>query len=97
MEEPSMLKIVVVNESASGATTLHLEGQVVGPWVEELGQACEPILARGDALRLDLSSVSFLSREGVHLLWKLRDRQVGLLHCTGFVTEQLKSWDGTPA
>jgi len=92
-----MLKIVVVNESASGATTLHLEGQVVGAWVEELGQACEPILARGDALRLDLSSVSFLSREGVHLLWKLRDRQVGLLHCTGFVTEQLKSWEGTPA
>jgi len=91
-----MLKIVV-NESASGVTTLHLEGQVVGPWVGELGRACEPILAGGNALRLDLSSVSFLSREGVHLLWNLRDRQVGLLHCTGFVTEQLKSWEGTPA
>jgi len=91
-----MLKIVV-NESASGGTTLHLEGQVVGPWVEELGRTCEPILGSGNALSLDLSSVSFLSREGVHLLWKLRDRQVVLLHCTGFVAEQIKSREGTPA
>jgi hypothetical protein len=91
-----MLKIVV-NESASGVTTLYLEGQVVGPWVGELGRACEPILAGGNALRLDLSSVSFLSREGVHLLWKLRGRQVGLLHCSAFVAEQLKSREGTPA
>ena len=26
---------------------LDLEGQVIGPWVEELDRVCEPILARG--------------------------------------------------
>ena len=88
---------IVVNESASGVTTVHLEGQVVGRWVGELERACEPILARGNALRLDLTSVSFLGGEGVHLLWKQRDRQVSLLHCTGFEAEQLKSREGTPA
>ena len=89
-----MLKIVP-NENPSEVTTLHLEGQVIGPWVEELSRACEPILANGTELYLDLSSVSFVSREGVRLLWKLRDKQVALLHCSGFVAEQLKTLDET--
>ena len=62
-----MLKIVI-KDGAPGAPVLDLEGQVVGPWVEELDRVCEPILARGAGLSLDLSSVSFISREGVELL-----------------------------
>jgi hypothetical protein len=84
-----MLKIVI-KEGAPGAPVLDLEGQVVGPWVEELDRVCEPILARGAGLSLDLSSVSFLSREGVELLWRLRGRHARLLNCSRFVAEQLK-------
>jgi len=84
-----MLKIVI-KEGAPGAPVLDLEGQVVGPWVEELDRVCEPILARGAGLSLDLSSVSFISREGVELLWRLRDRHTRLLNCSRFVAEQLK-------
>ncbi len=91
-----MLKIVR-DENSNGPAILSLEGRVIGPWVEELERACEPILARGSGLSLDLSSVSFLSREGVRLLWKLRNRRVALLHCSAFVAEQLKSLEETPA
>jgi anti-anti-sigma regulatory factor len=85
-----MLKIIR-HENSNNPVILSLEGQVIGPWVGELERACEPILAGGGGLRLDLSSVSFLSREGVRLLWQLRDRRVVLLHCSAFVAEQLKS------
>jgi anti-anti-sigma regulatory factor len=87
-----MLKIVL-DDRSDGPAVLLLEGQVVGPWVGELERACEPILASGGRLALDLQGVSFLSREGVRLLWNLRDRKVGLLRCCAFVAEQLKSRD----
>jgi hypothetical protein len=91
-----MLKIVV-DENSKGPAILVLEGQVIGPWVRELECACEPILASGSGLSLDLRSVSFLSREGVRLLWTLRSRRVALLHCSAFVAEQLKSREQAPA
>jgi len=89
-----MLKIVRVG-NPSGGPTLHLEGQVIGPWVEALGQVCEPILAIGAGLSLDLADVSFVSREGVRLLWRLRDEQVALLNCSRFVAEQIKAIEET--
>ena len=89
-----MLKIVPGN-APSHETTLHLEGQVIGPWVEELGRVCAPILATGTRLSLDLSGVSFVSREGVRLLWRLRDERVTLLNCSRFVAEQLKALQET--
>jgi hypothetical protein len=76
-----MLKMVL-KEGPPETPTLDLEGQV-----------CEPILARGAGLSLDLSSVSFVSREGVELLWRLRDRHARLLNCSRFVAEQLKAHD----
>jgi anti-anti-sigma regulatory factor len=84
-----MLRIHV-SEAAREATTLSLEGRVIGPWVEELRQSCEGILVRGTELVLDLSDVSFVGREGVELFRTLRDRQVVLQNCSPFVGEQLK-------
>lgn len=91
-----MLKIVA-DGSSNSPVILSLEGQVIGPWVGELERVCEPILASGSGLSLDLRSVSFLSREGVRLLCRLRDRRVALLHCSAFVAEQLKSLEGASA
>jgi ABC-type transporter Mla MlaB component len=90
-----MLKIVD-GKGASDGPTLCLEGQVIGAWVGELGRVCESILAAGEKLSLDLAEVSFVSREGVHLLWKLRNRQVALLNCSHFVAEQLKVGGAAP-
>lgn len=83
-----MLKIVPSNES--GGTTLHLEGQVVGPWVGEPGRVGDSILSTGVTLVLELSSVSFVGREGVPPPWRLRDEQVTCLNCSRFVAEQVK-------
>jgi anti-anti-sigma regulatory factor len=83
------------SESGNERTTVRLEGQVIGPWVVELEHVCAPILASGAHLVLDLSGVSFLSREGVLVLCRLRDRQVPLLNCSAFVTEQIKALEQT--
>jgi len=84
-----MLRISRV-ESPHEAVTIRLEGQVRGPWVEELRRACEQLLARGSGLILDLTEVSFIDLDGVALCRCLRDRKVAFLHCSPFVAEQLK-------
>lgn len=84
-----MLKIVATTQSED-TVVLHLEGQVIGPWVAELERVCEPIIARGRQLELDLATVSFVGREGVELLSRLRLGRARLLNCSGFVAEQLK-------
>ena len=76
--------------SLQGKVTLRLEGQVSGPWVEELRRSCEQVLATGGRLILDLADVSFIDRNGVALCSCLQSRQVTFLHCSPFVTEQLK-------
>ena len=84
-----MLKIVA-GESEPGRTILRLEGQVIGPWVEELKIASETALIHG-AVVLDLGDVSFVERRGVELLQALGARGVDLGNCTSFVLEQLKA------
>jgi len=88
-----MLRIAAGQEEG-GRVAVHLEGQLVGPWVAQLEEVCAPLLARGLALTLGLSSVSFVSREGVELLWRLRAGRVDLVGCSSFVSEQLKPADG---
>ncbi len=85
-----MLKIVY-SETSRNNPTLQLEGQVVGPWVEELRRSCEAILSAGDKLILDLSEVSFLDRDGIDLVRSLTNRNVALLNCSRFVVEQLRA------
>ncbi len=85
-----MLRIEIM-EPANGDPTLRLEGRVIGPWVAELRRMCEPLLAAGAKLTLDLSDVSFVDRDGVELFESLRKRQVVLLNCSLFVAEQLKA------
>jgi ABC-type transporter Mla MlaB component len=85
-----MLKIVV-GERVGERITLQLEGQVVGPWVEELRRTCEPLLVSGHALTLDLSAVSFVDREGVALCRGLNRRRAVLENCSPFVREQLSA------
>ena len=68
---------------------LHLEGQLIGPWVDELERTCDRLLATRP-VTLDLADVSFVERRGVHLLRTLGTRGVPLLRCSPLVAEQLK-------
>ena len=85
-----MLKITPV-ANGTDAPILRLEGVVIGPWVEELRRSCEGILAASEWLTLDLTSVSFIDREGIELFRTLRSRHVVLSNCSRFVQEQLKA------
>lgn len=85
-----MLKISQV-EPVNHAVTLRLEGRVVGPWVTELQNSCEEVLADGRSLKLHLADVEFMGAQGVTLLSSLRSRGVLLLECPPFATEQLKT------
>jgi anti-anti-sigma regulatory factor len=84
-----MLKISQIGK-ANHSVTLRLEGRIVGPWVAELRQSCEPFLRQGRCLTLQLADVEFMDASGVELLAELRSRGVSLADSPPFVAEQLK-------
>jgi anti-anti-sigma regulatory factor len=75
-------------------TCLRLDGQVTGPWVEELRRACAETLGNNghdqNHLVLDLAGVSFLDADGVALFRELAARRVSFTNCSTFIAEQLK-------
>ena len=83
-----MLRIEPV-ETFSGHCLLRLEGEVVGPWVEEISRTCEPVLASGAKLTLDLTDVAFVDRGGVELFRSLMQAGVMMLNCSPFAQTQL--------
>ncbi len=85
-----MLKISLVKTNKS-ATTVRLEGRVVGPWVGELREICQPLANAGGKLTVDLAEVTFADESGVTLLDWLRSRGAQLRNAMPFVEEQLKS------
>lgn len=85
-----MLRISV-SEPVDHSATVRLEGQLVGPWVTELRDACEKLLKQGRALKLDATEVSFIDGEGLALLGMLCRRKASLRGCSPFVREQLKA------
>ncbi len=84
-----MLRIDV-DEPANGTATLRAEGKLVGPWVDELGRACEQALGAGAHVTLDLARASFVDARGSALLRRLRARGVTLKGCNGLVGELLR-------
>ncbi|HEU4438364.1 MAG TPA: hypothetical protein VFT36_03905 [Methylomirabilota bacterium] len=88
-----MLRIVSVG-NGHGATTLVLEGRLIGPWVGELRDSCQPALDSATPLVLDLGKVTFVDREGIELLRMLADRDAQLTNCAPFVAEQLRAPGG---
>jgi len=85
-----MLKIGSV-ANGNGATTLVVEGDLMGPWVDELSRSCELALGSTPVLILDLGAVTFIDREGIQMLRGLADRDARLTNCSPFVAEQLKA------
>jgi hypothetical protein len=85
-----MLRITVV-ELSKMAVTLRVEGRIAGPWVEELRAACNLFTFPDDVrLSLELAEISFADAAGIALLRGLRNRGVGFIRTTPFLTERLK-------
>lgn len=84
-----MLKISQT-ESGQRAVTLHLEGRIVGPWVDELRSACDPVLCAGRTLCLYLADVEYMDAAGIALLAGLHSRGAIFVHVPPFITAQLK-------
>lgn len=84
-----MLRISVL-DSSNGLKVYRLEGMVIGRWVIELQELCEDALGRRQEVVVDLSDVSYVDREGIALLLRLRNRKVALTNPQPFVAELLK-------
>lgn len=81
-------------ENEDGPIYLWLEGQVTGPWVEELRRVCTETLGNNgnskEHLVIDLAGVSFLDADGITLFHELAARRVLFTNCSSFVAEQLR-------
>ena len=75
----------------SAAVTLKLEGRLIGPWVHQLRETCESLLAEKRRVKLDFADVSYADRGGVTLLLNLRTRGVEFVNCSPFLAEELKT------
>ena len=80
-----MLKITRVSDD--GRESLRVEGKLLGPWVEELAQACA---APAEGLRLDLSAVTFVDDDGAALLRRLLERGAVVSACSGYIAALLR-------
>jgi anti-anti-sigma regulatory factor len=90
-----MLRISLERTADTTAQTLlRLEGQITGPWVEELRRVTFDALGTngngGSRLTLDLAGVSFVGADGIALFRDLATRRVHFTNCSIFVAEQLK-------
>ena len=84
-----MLKISIVSVSDQ-AIQFRLEGNLAGPWVEELQRLSDEALLQRKTVSLDLGKVRFVDPQGVSLLRDLARRQVSQVNCSQFVSQQLK-------
>lgn len=84
-----MLKISVISDSDQ-AVRFHLEGKLIGPWVEELQRLSDEALFQQKTVSLDLGRVWFVDSRGVTLLRDLAQKHVSQINCSQFVSQQLK-------
>ena len=87
-----MLRITRLT-SGDSAQTIKLEGNLLGPWVDEVRGACAQAMARPGRTRLDLAAVTFVDTAGVALLRELIRQGVEIAACSGYVAELLQGAD----
>ena len=84
-----MLRISVASDS-SQAIQFQLEGNLAGPWVEELRRLADEALSLKKAVSLDLGGVRFVDAQGVALLREFSRRRISQANCSQFVIQQMK-------
>ena len=85
-----MLRITWIDAERSDSNrTLKLEGKILGPWVDELGRACEVSGLPQYCLRLDLAAVTFVDSIGLKLLDDLLRQGATIVGCSDFISDLL--------
>ncbi len=84
-----MLRISASKDSET-KIGLHLEGRLVGAWVEELRALSDQAISEGKTVTLDLEKLLFVDSKGLALLRELADKQVAHVNCSPFISQQLK-------
>ena len=83
-----MLKITRLFPRGRGLT-IRLEGELLGPWVGSVRDACSVRGRRPRRPRLDLAAVTYVDAAGVQLLRDLMAEGVEIAACSSFVGELL--------
>ena len=82
-----MLRITWIDAEGSDPNrTLKMEGKLLGPWVDELGRACEVSELPRHCLRLDLAAVTFVDSIGLKLLDDLLRQGATIVGCSDFIS-----------
>lgn len=80
----------ITSSTKDRAAWLKIEGKLVGPWVDECRTACARETGHGRRLALDLSEVTFVDADGVHLLRELVEQGAEIRARSSFVAELLR-------
>lgn len=83
-----MLRITQIGESPS-LTTLKVEGRIISNWVSVLEEESLKWLREKEMVVLDFSNVSFVDRQGVETLRRLRDGNVRIINCSSLIEDLL--------
>jgi hypothetical protein len=71
--------------------TIKFEGKLLGPWVDEVSQACVAGADPSSPINLDLSALVFVDAAGERLLRDLIARGIQVVACSSYVAELLRS------
>jgi len=88
-----LLRITQIGESPSLAT-LKVEGRVVSDWVSVLEGESLKLLREKGIVVLDFSNVSFVDRQGVEALRRLRAGHVRIINCSPLIEDLLNGEEG---
>jgi len=69
---------------------LKLEGQLLGPWITSVREACAGTDGGCSGLQLDLASLTYVDAEGFELLRDLLREGIEIGDCSSFVGELLQ-------
>ena len=83
-----MLKITRLTRE-DRVLTLKIEGEIVGPWIGIVCEACTRSGLRTGRLCLDLAAVTYVDAAGVQLLRDLMAEGAAIAACSSFVGELL--------
>jgi ABC-type transporter Mla MlaB component len=77
----------ITKQSMDGSTTtFKLEGKLLEPWIEELQHS---ITGQSNAIRLDLSALTFADAAGMHVLAELIRNGATVSGCSGYISALL--------
>jgi anti-anti-sigma regulatory factor len=84
-----MLKISTI-ESTEEMVKIRIDGQISGEGVKLLQKTCKAHLEKSLKLSIDLQNVSFVDRDGIAGLRKLKQYKVEFLNAPPFIAEQIR-------